>query len=28
MGDGNFLLVGEEGVYKYPESANKGEGDE
>jgi photosystem II stability/assembly factor-like uncharacterized protein len=28
MGDGNFLLVGEEGVHKYPESANKGEGDE
>jgi photosystem II stability/assembly factor-like uncharacterized protein len=28
LGDGNFLLVGEEGVHKYPESANKGEGDE
>lgn len=28
MGDGNFLLVGEEGVHKFPESANEGDGDE
>ncbi len=28
LGDGNFLLVGEDGVHKYPETANKGEGDD
>jgi len=26
--DGNFLLVGEDGVHKYPETDNKGEGDD
>jgi hypothetical protein len=28
MGDGTFLLVGEGGVHIYPETANKGEGDD
>ncbi len=28
LGDGNFLLVGEDGVHKYPETGNKGEGDD
>jgi len=28
MGDGTFLLVGEDGVHKYPETGNKGEGDD
>ncbi len=28
MGDGTFLLVGEDGVHKYPEINNKGEGDD
>ena len=25
LGDGNFLLAGEDGVHKYPETGNKGE---
>ncbi len=28
VGDGNFLLVGEDGVHKYPESSDTGEGDD
>ena len=28
LGDGNFLLVGEDGVHKYPESSNQGDGDD
>ncbi len=28
VGDGNFLLVGEDGVHKYPETGNQGEGDD
>jgi photosystem II stability/assembly factor-like uncharacterized protein len=28
LGDGNFLLVGEDGVQKYPETGNNGEGDD
>jgi len=28
LGDGNFLLVGEDGVHKYPEVSNQGEGDD
>ena len=26
LGDGSFLLVGEDGVHRYPESANDGDG--
>jgi photosystem II stability/assembly factor-like uncharacterized protein len=28
MGNGNFLLVGEDGVHKYPESSDMGEGND
>jgi photosystem II stability/assembly factor-like uncharacterized protein len=28
LGDGNFLLVGEDGVHRYPEMVNEGDGDE
>jgi photosystem II stability/assembly factor-like uncharacterized protein len=28
MGDGSFLLVGEDGVHKYPETGVKGKGDD
>jgi photosystem II stability/assembly factor-like uncharacterized protein len=28
LGDGNFLLAGEDGVHKYPETGNKGEGND
>ena len=28
LGDGNFLLAGEDGVHKYPETGNNGEGDD
>jgi photosystem II stability/assembly factor-like uncharacterized protein len=28
LGDGNFLLVGEDGVHKYPETGVKGEGND
>jgi photosystem II stability/assembly factor-like uncharacterized protein len=28
LGDGNFLLVGEDGVHRYPETAKTGEGNE
>ncbi|MGB5291497.1 MAG: YCF48-related protein [Lysobacterales bacterium] len=28
MGDGNFLLVGEDGVHRYPETIKEGDGDE
>jgi photosystem II stability/assembly factor-like uncharacterized protein len=28
MGDGNFLLVGEDGVHRYPETLTEGDGDE
>ncbi len=28
MGNGAFLLAGEDGVHKYPEAGNKGEGDD
>ena len=28
VGDGNFLLVGEDGIHQYPETVNKGEGNE
>ena len=28
VGDGNFLLTGEDGVHKFPESANGGQGDD
>jgi len=28
VGEGNFLLVGEDGVHRYPETAKQGEGDD
>jgi photosystem II stability/assembly factor-like uncharacterized protein len=28
VGDGNFLLVGEDGVHRYPENLKEGDGDE
>ena len=28
LGDGNFLLVGEDGVHRYPEMVKEGDGDE
>lgn len=28
VGDGNFLLVGEDGVHRYPENLEEGDGDE
>lgn len=28
LGDGNFLLVGEDGVYRYPETVKQGDADE
>ena len=28
LGDGDFLLVGEDGIHKYPETGNQGEGDD
>ena len=28
MGDGNFLLVGEDGVHSYPETGNGGKGND
>ena len=28
LGDGSFLLVGEDGVHKYPESDNPGDSDD
>ena len=28
LGDGNFLLVGEDGVHRYPETLEEGDGDE
>ena len=28
LGDGNFLMVGEDGIHRYPETVKEGEGDE
>ena len=28
LGEGNFLLVGEDGVYRYPETVKQGDADE
>ncbi len=28
MGDGSFLLVGEDGVFRYPEATTEEDGDE